>query len=1238
MFAPEETLTARPRLVPRLRLAAGADAAPPRLRRALRLRLLDPAEGRRRSRSKGPAGVAEDVTDLHAWAEVYLPGAGWVGLDATSGLLAARGTSRWPAPPSPQSAAPITGSFSWAKRHDDDERGARSSTSRWRCSGSTRSRGSPSRTATSSGQAIDALGEQVDADWRAGDVRLTMGGEPTFVSIDDRDGDEWNTAALGPTKRGWPTSCCAGCARVRARRPAAPRPGQVVPGRAAAALGVLLLLPARRRADLARPGAARRRERRRAARPRREPTRSASSTALADAPGGRAPARRCPAYEDVFYYLWRERRLPVNVDPLEAGSRTTMERARLARIFEQGLASVGRATRCRCAPQPDERRARAALGAAAPGSCATSACSCCPGDSPMGFRLPLDALPGRPGGRDRDPSSAIRSRRASRWPRARDLPPAPVVDRGRPALRRPPAPRDSRSRPARRRRRGRRRGAARRSAWSRARACCTSSCRRCRARGLPRPRRRRSRTPRASCKLPVRLEGYHAAARSTACSSCRSRPIRACIEVNVHPARSWGELVDNTIGAVRRGARTAAWAPRSSCSTAATPAPAAATTSCSAGRRPPTARSCAGPTCCAAWSATGSTTRRCRTCSRGCSSAPPARRRASTRRATTALYELEIAFAPAAAAATARAAALAGRPHVPPPAGRRHRQHAPHRVLHRQAVQPRQRQRAARACSSCAPSRCRRTRDEPARSSCCCAALVAWFWREPYQPPAGALGHRAASTASCCRTSWRRTSTTCCAICAAPGFPFERDWFAAALRVPLPAVRARSRSAGIELELRQAIEPWHVLGEEAGRRRHGALRRFVGRAGAGARCAGHDRRAPRRRLQRPARAAAPDRHQRRVRGGRALSRLAAAVGAAPDHRRARAAGVRRARHLERPRRRRLHLSRRPSRAAGRYDTFPRNALEAESRRVARFFALRPHAGPVARAGRGAQPGVPPHPRPAPAGRPRPGNRSRGASPPGVRYTLQYEQMCGSCSSAPTAASRWQLAVAALRAPPPGVHDEMLAPRRRGAPALAAASSISCRRWARRSCERRWEKAQHLLHENGVSYNVYGDPRGMERPWSLSPVPVLHRGPTSGRRWPTGLAQRARLLDLLLADLYGPQRALTEGWLPPELVFAHPGFLRAAARHAGRRAAAGCRFTAPIWCAPPTAAGGCWPTAPRRLRAPATRSRTASSSRGSLPELFRDCNVAAAGAVLPHPARDAGRRWRPTTATTRASCC
>jgi uncharacterized circularly permuted ATP-grasp superfamily protein/uncharacterized alpha-E superfamily protein len=89
--------------------------------------------------------------------------------------------------------------------------------------------------------------------------------------------------------------------------------------------------------------------------------------------------------------------------------------------------------------------------------------------------------------------------------------------------------------------------------------------------------------------------------------------------------------------------------------------------------------------------------------------------------------------------------------------------------------------------------------------------------------------------------------------------------------------------------------------------------------------------------------------------------------------------------------------------------------------------------------------------------------------------------------------------------------------------------------------RRWEESQDLIRQNGVTYNVYGDPRGMDRPWQLDPIPLL----ISGEEWRAleeGLIQRARLLNLMLADLYGPQRLLTRGLLPPEIVFGNPAFL------------------------------------------------------------------------------------------------
>ncbi|HEY0796242.1 MAG TPA: circularly permuted type 2 ATP-grasp protein, partial [Acidisarcina sp.] len=89
---------------------------------------------------------------------------------------------------------------------------------------------------------------------------------------------------------------------------------------------------------------------------------------------------------------------------------------------------------------------------------------------------------------------------------------------------------------------------------------------------------------------------------------------------------------------------------------------------------------------------------------------------------------------------------------------------------------------------------------------------------------------------------------------------------------------------------------------------------------------------------------------------------------------------------------------------------------------------------------------------------------------------------------------------------------------------------------------RWQTARERIRENGVSYNVYGDPLGMDRPWSLDPIPLLIPV-EEWRRLEAGLIQRARLLNLVLADLYGPQKLLRDGHIPPALVFANPAFWR-----------------------------------------------------------------------------------------------
>jgi uncharacterized protein (DUF2126 family) len=333
---------------------------------------------------RGAAGVPEDSADLHAWAEVFLPGAGWVGLDATSGLLAGEGHIPLAATPDPDTAAAITGSYGWQKESEDDQVKEELSFAM-----SVRRIAESPRVSLPYSEAtwarIESLGHEVDRVLSAGDVRLTMGGEPTFVAANDPDAGEWNFDALGPTKLRYARDL-----HWRLQGRFAPHglvhdgqgkwyPGEPLPRWA---------LSCYWRKD----GEPIWRDRELFARAETGKDTSADASAFITTlceELGIEPRYAVPGYEDAWYYLWRERRLPVNTDPHESKLEDENERARLAQIFEQGLASiVGYALPLRSVFVDGHQQWQS-------GSwfLRSERLYLMPGDSAMGYRLPLDSLP-----------------------------------------------------------------------------------------------------------------------------------------------------------------------------------------------------------------------------------------------------------------------------------------------------------------------------------------------------------------------------------------------------------------------------------------------------------------------------------------------------------------------------------------------------------------------------------------------------------------------------------------------------------------------------------------------------------------------------------------------------------------------------------------------------------------------------------------------------------------------------
>ena len=321
----------------------------------------------------GPSGAEEDFTDLHAWAEVYLPGAGWIGLDPTSGLFAGEGHLPLACTPEPQSAAPITGATDPCESRFDHEMRV------------TRIHESPRVTKPYTDEqwaAIEALGHRIDLDLRSGDVRLTMGGEPTFISIDDMEGAEWNFSAVGPAKRKLSAALLRrlhsafGPGGLRHYGQGKWYPGEPLPRWADGAWWRRDGQPVwRDQKWLAEPGQ----------NLGHGPNHAKSFIRHLAATLGVNPDHAMPAHEDGVYYLWRENRLPVNVDTTQPRLDSPEETERLKRLFTIGLDAItGYAL-------PLQRRE----GRWASGSwfLRRPHLFLIPGDSPMGLRLPLDSLP-----------------------------------------------------------------------------------------------------------------------------------------------------------------------------------------------------------------------------------------------------------------------------------------------------------------------------------------------------------------------------------------------------------------------------------------------------------------------------------------------------------------------------------------------------------------------------------------------------------------------------------------------------------------------------------------------------------------------------------------------------------------------------------------------------------------------------------------------------------------------------
>ena len=323
----------------------------------------------------GPSGPTNDFTDLHAWTEVYIPGAGWIGLDPTSGLFAGEGHIPLACTPHYTSAAPVVGAtdecetdFSFSNTvtriHEDPRVTKPYTDEQW--------------------ATIDATGYKVDEDLKTGDLRLTMGGEPTFVSIDDMESPQWNTEADGKQKR-----LLSHDLIFRLRQQFGPNgmihygqgkwyPGEPLPRWQYGLFWRKDHLPVWKNTNLIAHE-----------KTNRSYTAAEAQTFLKILASLLAVSEEniSAAYEDTFYALWTEGKLPNNIDPLKADLKDPLERQTLARLLTTGLDTPAGYT-LPLKWDYDNNKWRSGKWSFNRGHLFLV-----PGNSPLGLRLPLDSLP-----------------------------------------------------------------------------------------------------------------------------------------------------------------------------------------------------------------------------------------------------------------------------------------------------------------------------------------------------------------------------------------------------------------------------------------------------------------------------------------------------------------------------------------------------------------------------------------------------------------------------------------------------------------------------------------------------------------------------------------------------------------------------------------------------------------------------------------------------------------------------